>query len=266
MTLLRSFIILFYRSSLVLFPAVLFSGCVVTVGDHVHSGRVESEVLPHDEQLRYPSIEVPQRVDFLLYTADYLAKHRQTILKSLERREPYYPLLKRAFSERGLPLDLMNVALIESNYKPEAKSPSGAVGMWQFIASTARQYGLEVGWLRDDRTDVYKSTHAAARHLEDLYNKFDDWYLAIAAYNGGVTGVKRAIRRAGSRDFFEISRQGFLRKETRSYVKKVLAVTAILRNPEEFGLWVSSQSRKELSHGRENGMYSLRPFLGMSES
>ena len=106
---------------------------------------------------------------------------------------------------------------------------------WQFVPTTARAYGLTVAPGKDERLHVRKSSHAAARLLGDLYEEFNDWQLALAAYNAGVGRVKRAIQSAGTRDFFELVEQGAISKETAEFVPRVLAVAAILRNPANFG-------------------------------
>ena len=129
--------------------------------------------------------------------------------------------VERIFREEGLPLELLTVARVESNFDPSALSPKGARGLWQFMPATARRYGLRVDALRDDRLDGEKSTRAAARYLGDLYAQFKDWPLALAAYNAGEDRVQRAIERAGSADFWALSNGRQLPRETRAYVPSI---------------------------------------------
>ena len=155
--------------------------------------------------------------------------------RRLERSGRYVPVMKKIFSEEGLPEDLVYLALIESGFVEHAYSWARAAGPWQFIEGTGRIYGLDNDWWHDERRDPVKSTRAAALHLKRLYDRFGDWYLAVAAYNAGAGTVQRAIRKTGSRDFFELSRQKYLRAETRNYLPKFLATLKIVREPEKFG-------------------------------
>jgi membrane-bound lytic murein transglycosylase D len=108
--------------------------------------------------------------------------------------------------------------------------------MWQFMAQSGEVYGLQRSWWVDDRQDPEKATHAAARHLKDLYNQFGDWYLAMAAYNSGASTVQHAVERTGYADFWELYKRGVLPQETRNYVPIIVAVTIIAKNPEQYGL------------------------------
>lgn len=175
--------------------------------------------------------------DKVRYFIDYYA-HRGShgFRRWLERSGRYLPMMQAILAEEGLPLDLAYLAMIESGFNEKACSRANAVGPWQFIASTGKIYGLQNGWWRDERRDPVKSTRAAARHLRDLHARFDgDWPLAIAAYNAGAGKVGQAIRRAGSRDFWTISRGKYLHAETRNYLPKLYAVLHIAKNPARYG-------------------------------
>lgn len=126
------------------------------------------------------------------------------------------------FREEGVPVALLQIAQVESNWKPFALSSKGAFGLWQFMPATARRYGLRVDGMRDDRSDIDKSTHAAARYLRDLHVRFDDWALAVAAYNAGEDAVQRAMERGASHNFWNLSARRLLAAETRAYVPAVL--------------------------------------------
>src|SRR5712691_727927 len=126
------------------------------------------------------------------------------------------------FREEGVPVALLRIAQVESNWRPFALSPKGAFGLWQLMPVTARRYGLRVDGIGDDRADVDKSTRAAARYLRDLHLRFGDWALALAAYNAGEDAVQRAMERGASRDFWNLSGRKLLPAETRAYVPAIL--------------------------------------------
>lgn len=126
----------------------------------------------------------------------------------------------KTFEEEGVPQELLAVGWVESRFDPQALSPKGARGAWQFMPETARRYGLHVGADRDDRTNLALSTRAAARHLADLYRQFGDWPLALAAYNAGAERIEAAVARARTRDFGRL--RPWLPVETREYVPAVL--------------------------------------------
>jgi membrane-bound lytic murein transglycosylase D len=148
----------------------------------------------------------------------------------------YFPIFERTFEKYGLPTELKYMAVIESALNPRAVSRVGATGMWQFMYGTARMYDLTVNSYVDERIDPIKSTDAAARFLSDLYDMFDDWTLAIAAYNCGPRNVSKAIRRAGgNRNFWDI--YYYLPRETRGYVPAFIAAYYSMTYYEEHNLF-----------------------------
>ena len=159
-----------------------------------------------------------------------------TFLRAFERSGRYREMMRSILKEEGVPQDLIYLAQAESGFHPLAVSRVGARGIWQFMGSRARGYGLERSLWVDDRQDPEKSTRAAARHLKDLYNQFGDWYLAMAAYNSGPGTVQAAVKRTGFADFWELYRRNVLPKETRNYVPIILAVTIMTKNPSQYGL------------------------------
>src|SRR6266851_1152290 len=157
----------------------------------------------------------------------------------LARSGRYLPMILDIFKEKGLPEELVFTAMIESGFNPVAVSRAGAKGLWQFMATTARLYGLRVDRWLDERLDPEKSTVAAANYLRDLYTVFGSWDLAQAAYNAGEMTVQRAIRGAGTRDFWALIRSRVLRDETKDYVPQIHAATLIGQEPERYGFAVT---------------------------
>jgi len=157
---------------------------------------------------------------------DYLRQHGKSLIKMKDWGAPYFNLIDQIFAQYGLPRELKYLAVIESNLNSGATSWVGAGGPWQFMPYTAREYGLVVNNNIDERRDYYKSTNAAARYLLTLYGQMKDWLLVIAAYNGGPGKVYSAIKKSGSRNFWNL--QYYLPTESRNHVKKFIATHYIM--------------------------------------
>jgi membrane-bound lytic murein transglycosylase D len=170
------------------------------------------------------------------YITYFSGRGRGTLENALVRSGRYEDMIRRVLKQEGVPQDLIYLAQAESGFHPLALSRVGARGIWQFMASRARGYGLQRDWWVDDRQDPEKATRAAARHLKDLYQQFGDWYLAMAAYNSGPGTVQGAVKRTGYADFWELYRRNVLPKETRNYVPIIVAVTIMAKNPGQYGL------------------------------
>ncbi len=155
--------------------------------------------------------------------------------RGLARSHAYADMMKKILREKNLPEELFYLALIESGYNPKALSRARASGIWQFMAQTARHFGLTVNKWVDERRDPEKSTYAAAEYLKNLYALFNCWDLAAAGYNAGETKVMRAMKKAKSQDFWEISRHRYLKRETKRYVPMFHAAVMIAKDPQKYG-------------------------------
>jgi hypothetical protein len=161
-------------------------------------------------------------------------RKRAFVRASLSRAKRHLPLIKRVFKAHGIPPGLAYMAIIESGFHTDPVSRAGAVGLWQFMPQTARDYGLKVGGGVDERLDPVKSTYAAARHLRHLFRRFRDWPLAVAAYNCGQGCVESAMRRTGRRTYWQLA--GSLPPETREFVAAVMAAGVVSLNRKYHGL------------------------------
>jgi membrane-bound lytic murein transglycosylase D len=179
-------------------------------------------------------ITVNERV---LNFLDYFTRGRGrgAMENGLRRVGAFRPMIDRVLRETGVPEDLIYLAQVESGYQPLALSNKKAKGIWQFVPFRGAEYGLVQNWWVDERQDPEKSTRAAAQHLKDLYENFEDWYLAMAAYNCGPGGVQKAIERSGYADFWQMAAHHVLPLPTENYVPAILAVTIIAKNPGKYG-------------------------------
>lgn len=161
------------------------------------------------------------------------------VLKTFRRAEDDLQELAAILAESQVPSDLLIIPFIESNFNPKAVGPTGAAGIWQFSKDTGRLYGLRVGIFSDERKHLEKSTRAAGRHLRDLYREFHDWPLVLAAYNAGISRVRRACKGATVCDYWVLSRAKKLPPVTRKYVPRMLATLLYL---EDKGHWPFTKS------------------------
>lgn len=174
----------------------------------------------------------------LAWVHQFTTSKRGFMERSLSRASRYLPMVRQIFAEEGVPTDLAYLAVIESGFINSAASYAKAVGMWQFIRSTGRIYGLGGnGWV-EERRDPVKATRAAARYLKRLYELSGDWYLALASYNAGPLTTERAILNLGTRNFWDMYRSRWLRNQTKNYVPELCAAILVGRFPERYGLKV----------------------------
>ncbi len=168
------------------------------------------------------------------YVRTYTVRRRESTEIMIGKTAIYFPIFEKHLREAGLPTDLKYLPIIESALKPEARSPVGAGGLWQFMPSTGKMYGLKINSYVDERSDPNKASKAAAKFLGDLYRQYGDWALCLAAYNAGPGRVNKAIKKGRSRNFWKI--QKYLPKETRSYVPGFIAATYLMQHYEAHGL------------------------------
>jgi membrane-bound lytic murein transglycosylase D len=189
---------------------------------------------------RVSTYQIQQNDHVLRFLEQFQTGYRRAVVERwLTRSGRYLPMILDVFRQKGLPEELVFTAMIESGFNPVAVSRAGAKGLWQFMAPTARRYGLRVDRWLDERLDPEKSTVAAASYLSDLYKLFGSWELAQAAYNAGEMKVLRAIQGTGTRDFWSLTRSRLLRDETKNFVPAIHAVTLIGQEPEQYGFTVT---------------------------
>ncbi len=205
--------------------------------------KTTTEAVKEDLAGNLHDIPIADNERVLSYVELFRGRLRDYITESLTRGTKYLPMIQNVFRAEGLPLDLAYIPIIESGFKTNALSKASAKGPWQFMKATAIENGLKHDWYIDERSDPEKATLAAARYLKTLYKLFDgDWNLVLAAYNGGLGRLQRAMKKAGTEDFWEMSSNPkYLPKETREYVPLILAAIIVARNPVQYGFDIVSQ-------------------------
>ena len=188
--------------------------------------------------LRQGNFDIPIDVnDHVAKSLDYFLKNgRKFFERALMQSGRYRPLIEQILREEELPLDVINLALVESAFNPQALSRARARGIWQFIQGTGVRYGLRVASDIDERSDPEKSTRAAVRYLKNLFDMFNDWNLVFAAYNWGEGNVRRLIERTGVTDFWQLANMPKrMPEETRKHVPLILASAILSHDPGKYG-------------------------------
>lgn len=194
----------------------------------------EKELEAENPEIEYDfPVTMNSHVEFFL--DKFQNSQRKTFRKWLERSGRYLPMIQEELKKAGMPLDLAYLPMIESGYRLTAYSTAKAVGPWQFMHATGRSYKLTINNYIDERRDPIKSTKAAVKFLTDLYSEFDSWQLAVAAYNAGGGTIRRAIKKTGSTDFWQLIKGSHIKKETKYYVPKLIAAIMIAKDPESYG-------------------------------
>ena len=176
----------------------------------------------------------------------YSGKDHKRFQRFLNRGVQYKQMVQDLFVDRGLPPDLYYLGILESGYVNKAVSRAGAVGVWQFMAATAREYGLKINNYVDERRDPRRATVAASLYLKELYRQKKSWYLALASYNAGPGRVRRAMRKAASKNYWQLTHRRLLPYDTREYIPQFLAILYIGKNLERFGFVERSASELPL--------------------
>ncbi len=179
-------------------------------------------------------IPLEMNAEVMKWIRYFAKKERDRFESYLVRGNQYKDLIQEILRKNELPEELYYLALIESGFVHHATSTANAVGYWQFVRPTGLQYGLRISPYVDERQDIVRATQAAAKYLKTLHKRFGDWHLAMAAYNAGQGRVSRAIRRSGITNYWELSRKGWIPRETRNYVPQFMAALIIGSFPERF--------------------------------
>lgn len=239
-------------------PALLVLGCALALtagcgGTGVNRTASTGEptppvAAPLDTQALYPEFQtpkwelaVPDRPEIDTWVRRFSEDKHRSFQTQIDRARFYVVPVQQIFEEQGIPKDIVFVALVESGFSPTARSHASAVGMWQFISSTGKRFGLEQNEWVDERRHPFKSARAAAKYLSVLYDMFGSWPLALAAYNAGENAVQGAQIKSGLKSFWELAEAGCLPSETREYVPKVLATIKIIRSPQQYGFHFDPQ-------------------------
>jgi membrane-bound lytic murein transglycosylase D len=196
------------------------------------------------EEIPLDRFDVKEALDRELLVNAYF--HSQTI-RYIKLAPRYFPVIEPILKEKGIPDDFKYLALAESGLNPRAVSPAGAVGFWQFLDVTAKEYGLEVNKEVDERYNVEKSTYAFCTFLRESYNKYGSWTLAAASYNGGMARVQKQMERQKMGNYYDL----LFADETQRYVFRITALKLILENPEQYNFVVNENEKYQAIKIRE---------------
>ncbi len=202
------------------------------------------------------------------YFINYFAKRQKRPFgDALARSGKYFAMMAKVLREEGLPEDFVYLALIESYFSPHASSRAGAVGLWQLIPATARQYGLKIDRWIDERRDPIKSTRAAAAYLKDLHRAFDRWYFATAAYNTGQGAMEKVMQSSRPKNFAALIEKSRLSAETRNFLPKFVAAALIAGNPEKYGFaQIVQDAQFDYDEVEVHGDLQLATLAGIAET
>ena len=180
-------------------------------------------------------LELTYNQTVLKFIKFYIKQRKSQVAKLLALSDYYFPIFEEYLDKYSMPLELKYIPIIESSLRVDARSPAGAVGIWQFMYYTAKEYNLRINSYLDERRDVYKSTEAACQYLNKAFNIFDNWELAVASYNCGRGNITKALRRSGGElNYWKI--RPFLPRETRNYIPALISVIYVMNYASEHGI------------------------------
>jgi membrane-bound lytic murein transglycosylase D len=201
------------------------------------------------------------------YIQHYTTTAKSQMQTLLGRSGKFMPMISKALSEEGLPEELGYLALVESELMVSATSPVGAVGLWQFVPATARQYGLRIDDWVDERRDPIKSTRAAAAYLKELHSYYGRWFLVTAAYNAGPGTINKALQTSKASDFWGMKQKDQLSQETLNFVPKFVAVALIANDPNKYGFNnIRYEEALEFDEVDAEGLLKISALAEMAES
>ena len=237
----------------ILLPVIIAIKIVVVVLV-LSSARSEDAKVIQESETKFTSVAIPDKFSFageempldrfdvrealdreLLSNAYF---HSQTI-RYIKLAPRYFPVIEPILKSKGIPDDFKYLALAESGLNPRAVSPAGAVGFWQFLNGTAKDFGLEISPEVDERYHIEKSTYAFCDYMRTSYNKYGNWTLAAASFNGGITRVQRQMERQKMNDYYNL----LFADETQRYVFRIAALKLILENPEQYNFVVGENEK-----------------------
>lgn len=226
------------------------------------SARSDDAKVYNESEVKFEAVKIPEKVSFageempldqfdvkealdreLLSNAYF---HSQTI-RYIKLASRYFSIIEPILKEKGIPDDFKYLALAESGLNPRAVSPAGAVGFWQFLSGTAKDYGLEVNGEVDERFHVEKSTYAFCTYLRESYNKYGSWTLAAASFNGGMARVQNQMTRQKMDNYYDL----LFADETQRYVFRITAIKLILENPKQYNFVVEEEDKYPVIKTRE---------------
>ena len=216
--------------------SILFSICLnsfySSAENHLESAKSMGEKRESFSIKPFPKVYNPEIERWVHFFID----NRHSYLNLwLKRSYRYFPKMRKVFNSRDLPQELVSMTLVESSLSPQAVSSAKAVGYWQFIKPTGLRFGLTINDWIDERRDFEKSTQAAAHYLQTLYKEFEDWLLAMSAYNMGENRLRRLIKKHQTKSFWKLYKKTDFPRETALYIPKILAVNHILKNLSDYG-------------------------------
>ncbi|MFW6289626.1 MAG: lytic transglycosylase domain-containing protein [Mariniphaga sp.] len=216
------------------------------------SVKVPDSVVFAGERVPMERFDTRESLDRELLVNSYF--HSQT-LRFIKMAPRYFAIIDPILKEKGVPEDFRYLAVAESGLNPRAVSPARAVGLWQFLATTAKEYGLEVNSEVDERYHIEKSTYAACDYLLKAYERYGSWAMVAAAYNGGMAGVERQMKRQKNQVYYDL----LFGEETSRYVFRIIALKLIMENPEDYNFFVAGEEKYPVVQTRNVEIYGGVP-------